>query len=310
MARALERMPLTGEALSAGEVSYPKARVLVSAREADPEVFSQHEETLVEAARNLTVRDLRRAVAYWRQNLDWNEALTDGEEFYEQRRLFVSRTFGEMVRVDGDLDPEGGAVVLGALNALTDPTAPAADDRRAPAQRRADALVDLCRRYLNSAEAPTTGGERPHVTVIVDLQALQGQTGGRCELDSGAVIHPETARRLACDAAITRVIVSADSEPLDLGRRTRTVPAPMRRALVVRDRHCRFPGCDRPPAWCDGHHIVHWIDGGPTALDNLILLCRRHHRLIHEAGFRLTKTNRRLRVTRPGGSVIENRAPP
>jgi hypothetical protein len=171
-------------------------------------------------------------------------------------------------------------------------------------------MVDL-------AERPTVAGERPHVTVTVDSEALQGASAGTSELDHVGPTHPEVARQLACDASIRRVVMAGRSEPLDVGRRTPVVSPAMRRAVIVRDRHCRFPGCDRPHTWCDAHHVVHWADGGPTALPNLLLLCRRHHRMVHERrGFRLELVDGRPLFRRPDGSVLEDgsfpedRAPP
>src|SRR5207237_9722099 len=114
--------------------------------------------------------------------------------------------------------------------------------------------------------------------------AMGGRAGGRSEVVQVGPSDPGVARRWACDATVSRVVTMGKSEPLDIGRRTPTVPVPLRRAVVVRDRRCRFPGCDRPPPWCDAHHIVHWVDGGATALANLMLLCRRHHRLIPRPG--------------------------
>lgn len=105
----------------------------------------------------------------------------------------------------------------------------------------------------------------------------------------GAVLGAPAVRRLSCDASLTRVVVAGESQPLDVGRRSRTVPAAIRAALVVRDAGCVFPGCDRPPPWTDAHHVVHWSDGGPTSLDNLALLCRTHHRTVHEGQWQLTR---------------------
>ncbi|HZD16670.1 MAG TPA: DUF222 domain-containing protein [Actinomycetota bacterium] len=130
----------------------------------------------------------------------------------------------------------------------------------------------MCRRYLDSGDRAVVAGERPHVTVTVDLETLAGRVGRRCELDEAGVITPEAARRLACDASVARVITAGRSEPLDVGRRTPVVSPALRRALVVRDGGCRFPGRERPQAWCDAHHVRHWADGGPTALSNLVLL--------------------------------------
>jgi hypothetical protein len=149
------------------------------------------------------------------------------------------------------------------------------------------------------------------VTVMVDVDGLRGEPVTTSELDHVGPVSPEAARRLACDASLMRVVMAGRSEPLDVGRRTPVVPSAMRRAVIVRDRHCRFPGCDRPHTWCDAHHVVHWADGGPTAAKNLLLLCRKHHRKTHErGGFRVELHEGRAVFRRPDGSVLEDRAPP
>jgi hypothetical protein len=164
------------------------------------------------------------------------------------------------------------------------------------------------------------------VTVTVDARALgeaaspgaaglapehPGPLAPTSEFDHAGPIDPELARRVACDASVMRVVLAGRSEPLDVGRRTPVIPPAMRRAVIVRDRRCRFPGCDRPHTWCDAHHVVHWADGGPTAVQNLVLLCRRHHRKVHERdGFRLELLDGRPVFRRPDGSLLEDRAPP
>ena len=145
---------------------------------------------------------------------------------------------------------------------------------------------------------------------LADLRELQGSA----ELDHTGPVPVEVARRIACDASIVRAVMAGPSEPLDLGRRTPLVSAAQRRAVILRDRSCRFLGCDRPPVWCDAHHIVHWEDGGPTDLCNLILLCRRHHTLLRARdGFTLAVEDGRPVFRRPDGSELEDvseRAPP
>lgn len=308
-ARALERMPLTRSVLASGDVSPSAAAVLVAAEESRPEGFARAEETLVGAARTLAVRDLRRVVSYWRQVVDATGAEDEAERRFELRRLHVSPTLDGMVRVDGDLDPETGQALITAIRAVMDAEVRAADDRRTYAQRRADALGEICRRYLDSVDRPVIAGERPHVTVTVDLETLERRAGRRCELDEAGVITPEAARRLACDASVARVVTAGRSEPLDVGRRTPVVSPALRRALVIRDGGCRFPGCERPQAWCDAHHVRHWADGGVTGLSNLVLLCRPHHRAVHR-GFGVEMTAGRPVFTRADGSVLEDRAPP
>ena len=171
----------------------------------------------------------------------------------------------------------------------------------------------MCRQWLDACDRPRVGGERPHVTVTVSLEALRDLSGS-AELDHVGPVPVEMARRLACDASIRRIVLGPRSEPLEVGRKTPVISAAQRRAVILRDRHCRFPGCDRPPAWDDCHHIVHWEDGGPTDPCNLILLCRRHHRLCHaRGGFGLAVEDGDPVFRRPDGSVLEDvseRAPP
>jgi hypothetical protein len=144
----------------------------------------------------------------------------------------------------------------------------------------------------------------------VDAHVLRGASG-RSELDHAGAIHPEAALRIACDASIMRVVMAGPSQPLDVGRKTQIVPYHLRRALALRDRGCRFPTCDRPPPWSDAHHVVHWSDGGITALENLVLLCRHHHRLVHEGGFGVRMHGGVPVFRRPDGSALEDgRAPP
>jgi Domain of unknown function (DUF222)/HNH endonuclease len=310
VARALEHMPRTREALAGGEISRSAAAVLVAAREVDPVEFSRVEEVFVDTAGTIPIRDLKRALAHWRDAVDHRQTEEDAEHLVQLRRLHVSPTLQGMVRVDGDLDPETGQVLITALRSVIDAEErQPGTDRRTFAQRKADALGEICRRWLDSADRPQVSGERPHVTITVDLEALEGRSGFRCELDDAGTITPETARRWACDASIARVITVGRSEPLEVGRRTPVVPASLRRAVAVRDGGCRFPGCDRPHGWCDAHHVQHWADGGPTSLSNLVLLCRPHHRLIHRR-FGLEMIHGRPMFRRPDGSSLEDRAPP
>jgi hypothetical protein len=312
-ARALEDMPETRRAIEEGDVSMSGARVLVTARDADPEEFRRSEATLVETARIHSTNDLQRVASYWRQAVEKTHALESDEKVRARRRLHASVTFLGMVRVDGDLDSETGETLLTALKAVLDAESRkgGAGDDRSPAQRRADALGEICRQWLDSGERPSVAGERPHVTVTVDADSIRDGSGDTSELDHAGPVPPGLARRLACDASIRRVVMAGVSEPLDVGRRTPVIPPAMRRAVIVRDRRCRFPGCDRPHTWCDAHHVVHWAEGGPTALPNLVLLCRRHHRMIHEAGgFGLELFEGRPVFKRPDGSLLEDRGPP
>jgi hypothetical protein len=204
-------------------------------------------------------------------------------EAMRRRHLsFGSDGFG-LHHMRGQFDPESAAVIAAALDGLAKPLASTADgpDPRSPGQRYADALVEVCRRQLNSGELPSRGGAKPQLVLTMDMKKLQSSVGSGL-LDTGDALAPETVRKLACDAQVIPSILGTDGQPLDLGRAARTFAPWQRRPLALRDGHgCSFPGCDRPIAWCDAHHIVHWIDGGSTDLANGVLLCTHHHTLIH-----------------------------
>jgi hypothetical protein len=293
------------------KLSPEAAGLLVGAHQAAPEAFGEAEPMLVDAAVALPARELRVAISYWRQAADAAGAEERERRIWEGRHLHVSPTIEGTVRIDGSLDPESGQSLLTALRAVQDAWArDGVPDPRSAPQRRADALTELCRVFLDRSYRPEVAGERPHVVITVDLETLQGKPGRRSELEDTGPITPETARRLACDAGVSRIITTGASEPLDVGRKTPVVPSGVRRALVLRDGGCRFPGWGRPQAWCDGHHVRHWADGGPTSLQNLVLLCRPHHRAVHEE-FRVEMNGHGPVFSRADGSRLEeDRAPP
>jgi Domain of unknown function (DUF222) len=185
---------------------------------------------------------------------------------------------GVGVAISGRLTEEAAAVVQEALDPLC---APAPGDDRTAGQRRADALRDVCGLALNTEQLPDNGGDRPQLIVTANYDAL-GRELGAGTLDNGAGLSAEAVRRLACDALILPASLDGAGQLRDLGRFRRLFTGPIRRALVLRDRHCAWPGCDRPARWCDGHHIVAWSHGGDTCLDNSLLLCGHHHREIHK----------------------------
>ncbi len=214
-------------------------------------------------------------------------AAAGGEDPAGRRRLSISELPGGMTRISGELDPEAAALLRIALDPLAAPR-PAVDgalDPRSPARRRADALVDLVTRTLDAAMLPVGGGVRPHLTVTIPWSTMVGRSGVPATTGWGQPLPREVLRRLACDASVSRIILDPAGVPLDVGRTQRTVTADIRRALVARDNGCAFPTCDRPASWTEAHHIRHWIVGGHTSLDNCVLLCGHHHRVIHHQGW-------------------------
>ena len=198
-----------------------------------------------------------------------------------------------MVGLDVRLDPVAGAGVTAAIDRVAEQLwrANDGDARRASlSSRRADALVELCRR-AGAGEADPGRPAGTTVVVVIDHQTLLSQLAAKpvCELIDGTPLPPATARRLACEAGILPMVLDGTGQPLDVGR-TRRLPTPVqRRALLVRDRGCVFPGCDRPPEWCDAHHVHPWESSGRTDLVNLMLLCEHHHHLVHEGGWQLAR---------------------
>jgi uncharacterized protein DUF222/HNH endonuclease len=305
-AGVLENVPEVAAAYARGEIGLAHVDVVAAVLpDITPEVLAAGAgKLLAEQAVAGPPRLLARAAVRIRDHFAPAAAEGRVRRQLDQRWLSVARTFEGAVALQGVLDPEGGELVLATLAALMPP--PALTDTRPAATRRADALLDLCR--LAADAVPTAGGHKPQVAVTIDWETLSGgrtpvttpstpltttstpltTSSGRwrgATLGSGCPIGVDTARRLACDAAILPAVLGSAGEVLDLGRTARVVNPGLRRALTVRDRGCRFPACDRPPEWTDAHHVVSWAAGGTTNLDNLVLLCRHHHTLVHEGGW-------------------------
>lgn len=283
VARALPELPETAAAFAGGEISFQHAAVITrSAEEVTLPVVQDAQPVLLEAARRLDPLRMRMVTRHLRYCLDPDGAQAEAELLHQRRGLHLSQSLEGVFYLEGRLDPEGGSLLRRALEAISGPRAK--DDERSPAQRRADALVELARRQLDDGRLPSVGGQRPHLTLTAGLGGLRGAAVLEPE---GQPLGREALRRIACDAAVSTVLLGAAGEPLSVGRSRRVVSGALRRALVARDGGCRFPGCDRPAAWTDAHHLEHWADGGETALSNTVLLCRRHHRRVHEEGWRL-----------------------
>jgi hypothetical protein len=278
VATALEEMPETRKAFASGEVSESRVRLLAQAQAVAPEQFAADEAKLVAEAAAVPSPRLPQVLLVWRRETDPEGAEADAERLHGLRALHISPAWSGMVHLNGDLDPEGGGVVLAAIRSLAEPAALDPADTRPPAQRQADALTEICHRYLNGD--PGKGSGRPHLAITIPWNTLK-QGAGVVDTEAGP-ISAETARRIACDATLSRVITSPDGIPVAAGEARRVIPPALRRALELRDKTCTHPGCDVPARWCDAHHLVHWADGGKTVLANLRLLCRTHHREEHD----------------------------
>jgi hypothetical protein len=183
------------------------------------------------------------------------------------------------------------------------------DDRPSWGARRADALGRIAESFLQHGAEDLSSGDRHQIVVHVDAETLRDRTAGRCELEDGPSVAAETARRLACDASIVAILEDTNGEPLNVGRRTRSIPPALRRALNARDRGCRFPGCPNT-RYVDGHHIHHWANGGETKLSNLVQLCRFHHRQVHERKVEIQQLDDgALRFLKPDGGSFDSVAP-
>ena len=285
VAREMDSLPQTAQALSDGDISYQHASLIARTKRSLGELWPENaEQILLTAAKEVDPVRLRYATIYLRHCLEPDGVLDDANAANDRRFLHLNQTFGGIFVLNGQFGADDGAALKAAIMSVLKP--PAQDDDRTPAQRRADALIDLVK----------NGSPRAQVMVTVDMATLQKQPGAPgADLEGSQELIPaETARRIACDCSVTSII---DGEPQPT---TRVIPGPTRKALHARDKHCRFPGCDMPPVWTDAHHIEHWANGGSHQMSNLILLCRRHHRLVHESRWQLRPAgDGRLQVVPP-----------
>jgi hypothetical protein len=285
LAKELADAPVVADAFAAGAVSKAKAAELVRGKHLPDDV----QEALVSAASTQAVEQVAAAVERAR--------LAHGAEVPpRQRRLTVTR-MADHARIEGTMDLVDAEIVDVALSTMVERLDLPADVPYG--ERRAHALVGLARYYLEHQGQVVGRLGRPHIVVLVDLEVLEARAGGSAMLASGVAISGEHARRLAEDANISRVVTKGRSEPLDVGRSTRSVPPAIAKAVITRDRHCRYEGCAAPPWACDVHHREPWARGGPTALHNLGLLCWHHHEHVHRRG------TQHLRETRDGRWTLD-----
>src|SRR6266571_7845517 len=295
VARALGTLPLLAETLARGELSYAKVRALT--RVATPET----EARLLAVGRAGTAAHVERIVRGWRY-VDRRAEARETKRRHATRALHVYQAEDGTVVLRGRLEPEVGALLVQALAAARESLYQRARERAtfnagaggvsaetpSVSQQRADALALLAETALHHGLDPGAPGERYQVVVHVDAEVLADpEQPGQSVLEGGTRVSAETSQRLACDAS--RVVMRHDGEGrlLEIGARTRTIPPALRRALEHRDRGCCFPGCHG--RFTQGHHLRHWAHGGPTTLSNLALLCRRHHRAVHEEGYQVAR---------------------
>ncbi|MCM3887621.1 HNH endonuclease signature motif containing protein [Frankia sp. R82] len=236
---------------------------------------------------------------------------TSGRDPRAARSLTFSDTSNGTTVIHGELDAESAALLRTALDALSAP-APAQNgerDPRSPARRRADALVEFVRRALSANVGPAAGGTRPHLNVTISWETLFAHAAEPGMTDWGLPLPREVIKRICCDAEVTRIILDPNGVPLDVGRSERIVPTNMRRALVNRDQMCTFPHCDRPPSWCQAHHVKTWLEGGLTKLDNLVLLCDHHHDRVHQEKWEIVMSEDRRPSFIPPAFIDPQRRP-
>ena len=312
VARLVARLPVTAAAWADGRLSTGQVETICSfLDDTTVDVFARHEPALVPVLEPLSVAEVAAAMRAWRANLDGPDPTPAAPS-----SLHASRTLAGRARVDGDLDPDTGELLLCALRvAMHGAPDTDGDPVRVPAQRRADALGDICRFFLDHQTAvPQLQRHRPHVNVVVELTPAPDGAGfdiGESRTIDGYAIDKITAGRLLCDSLLHRVLVRGKSAILDYGRATRAVPPPLWNVLLLRDQHCRWKGCDRPGAWCEAHHVVGWEKGGTTDIGNLVLLCSRHHHIAHRPGWATELVHDgTLHVTDPWGVTRTTRPPP
>ena len=313
VAHALKGLPKISAAFQRGELSYSKVRAMTRV------AHETNEDYLLMIARHGTAYHVEKLVSSYRRARKLQEAETADKQ-HAYRDLTYRFDDNGCLEIHGRFPPEQGAMILKALQMAMDavgrgggaaPTEDIPDEPRVTAetsvaestdcrrpsfpQQRADAISRLAEHYLNSdpdseRESASTA-DRYQVVVHVSAEALKSNENG-CALDDANLSHiedgphvsAETSRRLACDCSRVTLLEDKDGEPLSIGRKSRSIPPAMRRALRNRDQGCRFPGCTHKE-YVDGHHIHHWADGGETSMDNLVQLCRHHHRLVHEGGY-------------------------
>ena len=265
------------KAMERGEIGFSHLAVMARTAIATGPRFE--EARLLEVARKVSPGKFYYESLHYRHSVDAKGYAAEQVDLVENRHLWLSRGEDGGLLINGVLDPVGGAAVRTALEPLARRTR--WDDARNLEKRYADALVELA-----------AGGRPANLQITASVETVKGLAGAAGgEMEFSLPVSSTTVQRMACDCSVMRVLLDQESVVVDVGRSRRVISGPARRALQARDGHCQWPACERPASRCDGHHLVHWINGGDTELSNLILLCHRHHWLVHEGGWQLAKTH-------------------
>lgn len=309
VAHALERLPRIAASMAAGKLSYSKVRAMTRVAEAP------NEEYLLNIALHATAHHVEKLVRSYRRVKESQELTREARQQAGRELRWFHDDDGSLV-IRARLTAEAGALFIKALQVAEDSVPVknvSAETSLDPVQTRralrADAVAMISESFLASGPQELGGGDRQQIVVHVDAQTLKHDHAGRCELEHGPALAAETARRLACDASLIAIIENEQGEPLNVGRKTRTIPPAIRRALNSRDRGCRFPGCTHI-RYVDGHHVHHWSKGGETRLSNLVTLCRFHHRQVHEGQVVVQiLDDGAFRFVRPDGNTFDSPLP-
>ena len=260
------------------------------------ESIAVDEAPLLEKAKEFSVGRFRNFCEQARHAANADKYVKGEIDAVEARSLTISSGQDGLVLLRGTLDAQGGSAVLSALQPLA--RRKGKGDYRSKDRRLADALIEHAMHALDTA--PGGSSSRPHLQVTTTLETLLGRTGApAADLEFSLPISAQAVERIACDCNVTRILLGADSAVIDVGRSRRVISPAIRRGLKARDRGCVWPGCDRPAAWTSGHHLVHWAKGGTTHLPNLVLLCNRHHWMVHEGGWQIAKVDGRVQTIPP-----------
>jgi hypothetical protein len=288
----VEHLGQSSKAMADGEIGFAHFALIARVSAAVGERLD--EVKLLGQARKQTIARFHDSCYHARHAADPKGCAKDEAQGVEARSLEFANSDDGMVYVNGMLDKVGGAAVQAALEPLARRTGK--DDDRCRERRVADALVDLCMHSLDNG-APS---RRTHMQVTTSLETLLGLSGApAAEMEFSLPISSKAVERLACDCTVTRVLLASDSTVIDVGRARRVITGSQGKALRVRDRGCVWPGCDRPATWTSGHHLVHWINGGSTDLSNLVLLCYRHHWMVHEGEWQIVRADDGRMLTVP-----------